>query len=54
MDAEADGTNVLDALYSNKTSLETIFNIIDADNSGLWTLFSNLRIPFLKTITFFR
>ncbi|KAH8419549.1 hypothetical protein KR222_005062 [Zaprionus bogoriensis] len=38
MEAEADGTTVMDALYANKTSLETIFNIIDADNSGEITL----------------
>lgn len=34
MKAEADGTSVMDALYANKASLETIFNIIDADHSG--------------------
>lgn len=34
MEAEADGTSVMDALYANKASLETIFNIIDADHSG--------------------
>ncbi|KAH8366824.1 hypothetical protein KR093_010079, partial [Drosophila rubida] len=38
MEAEADGTSVMDALYANKTSLETIFNIIDADKSGEITL----------------
>ncbi|XP_034481568.1 serine/threonine-protein phosphatase rdgC [Drosophila innubila] len=38
MEAEADGTTVMDALYANKSSLETIFNIIDADNSGEITL----------------
>ncbi|XP_060656997.1 serine/threonine-protein phosphatase rdgC isoform X1 [Drosophila nasuta] len=38
LEAEADGTSVMDALYANKTSLETIFNIIDADKSGEITL----------------
>ncbi|XP_030372419.1 serine/threonine-protein phosphatase rdgC isoform X4 [Scaptodrosophila lebanonensis] len=38
MEAEADGTTVMDALYANKSSLVTIFNIIDADNSGEITL----------------
>ncbi|ALC44362.1 rdgC, partial [Drosophila busckii] len=38
MEAEADGTTVMDALYANKTSLVTIFNIIDADNSSEITL----------------
>ncbi|EDV96600.1 serine/threonine-protein phosphatase rdgC isoform X2 [Drosophila grimshawi] len=38
MEAEADGTSVMDALYANKASLETIFNIIDADHSGEITL----------------
>ncbi|EDW72874.2 uncharacterized protein Dwil_GK16946 [Drosophila willistoni] len=38
LEAEADGTTVMDALYANKASLEAIFNIIDADNSGEITL----------------
>ncbi|XP_034133338.1 serine/threonine-protein phosphatase rdgC isoform X1 [Drosophila guanche] len=38
MEAEADGTSVMDALYANKASLVAIFNIIDADNSGEITL----------------
>jgi len=42
MEAEADGTTVMDALYANKSSLETIFNIIDADKSG------TIRISFTK------
>ncbi|KPU78056.1 uncharacterized protein Dana_GF10046, isoform B [Drosophila ananassae] len=38
LEAEADGTSVMDALYANKASLVAIFNIIDADNSGEITL----------------
>lgn len=43
MEAEADGTTVMDALYANKSSLEAIFNIIDADNSG------SINITSIKT-----
>lgn len=42
MEAEADGTTVMDALYANKSSLEAIFNIIDADNSGSFSI-ENIR-----------
>lgn len=42
MEAEADGTTVMDALYANKSSLEAIFNIIDADNSGSFSI-KNIR-----------